>query len=132
MTYFIELSGKWPKSQRRILEIVGWAIAQQHVDDPLKEIWFTGGGPVQRGVPWVKDAKEVYWDLGEPYLERTVKFVQNNHYAAVFPRREKAEEIAMLLGLENPILMGRMYLSGVTRLGPVSRAAKLLQKPRRP
>ena len=134
MTYFIELDGKWPRSKKRILEIVGWAIAQQRMDDPSKELWFSGGGPVRTGVPWVADEEEVYCSLGSHYgiyKGETPKFVMNNHYAAVFRDRSRAEEVSVLLAVGYAELVGRLYLSGVTRLGPVSKEAKLCQKPKR-
>ena len=133
MTYFIELPGKWPRSRKRILEIVGWAIAQPRDDKPDEELWFSGGGPVRTGVPWVRDEEEVYCSLGSHYgiyKGETPKFVMNNHYAAVFRDRSRVEEVAVLLAVQEPSLMGRLYIAGVTRLGPVSKKAVLCQKSR--
>ena len=138
VTYFIEVRGKWPRSQKRTFEIIGWAIAQFHgPNDPTSdwgpdgkgyETWYSGGGP------WVSKDSEVYCSLGDhygPYTGEIPKFVKNNHYAAVFPRRARAEEVAMLMAVKHPELVGRLYLSGVTRLGPVNKDATLCERPKR-
>ncbi len=128
VTYFIEVRGKWPRSQKRIFEIVGWAIAQPKIDEPGKEMWYSGGGP------WIKNDSEVSCSLGDhygPYNGDVPKFVQNNHYAAVFNRKARAEEVAMLMAAKHPELVGRLYLSGVTRLGPVSKDATICERPKR-
>ncbi len=127
VSYYIELKGKWPKSRPRFMEVIGWAIAQPNVGDPSKEVWYSGGGP------WIKKDSEVFCSLGDhygPYKGVVPKFVQNNHYAAVFTRKERAEEVAVLMAVKHTELVGRLYLSAVTRLGPVSKDAKVCQKTR--
>jgi hypothetical protein len=107
------------------MEIIGWAIAQSNIDDPTKEIFYAGGG---KGLFKVEDAEAT---VGELYNGPTPKFVHNCHYGAIFKRRDKAEEVAMLLAVEHPELMGRLYLNGATRLGVLRRETKLCQKSKR-
>jgi hypothetical protein len=124
VTYFVEFPGKWPRSRPRIMEVIGWTIAQANIDDPSKEVFYSGGG---KGLFNVEDAEAT---VGELYNGVVPKFVHNCHYGAVFKRRDKAEEVAMLLAVEHPELMGRLYLNGATRLGVLRKETILCQKPR--
>lgn len=124
MTYFIELDGKWPKSRTRLLQIIGWSVAQ--IDPtyaPPREVWYQGGG--------VRLPEDAYTERGAVFTGMLPKFVMNGIYAAIIPRREDAEELALRLAVKEPVLMGKLYLSGVTRLGVVTKEAKLCEKPKR-
>ena len=126
MNYFIELPGKWPKSRPRLLQIIGWAVAELDDDySPPRETWYQGGG-----IPLPEDA---YTDGGTLFTGQVPKFVYNGLYAAIFPSKETAEDMALKLVAKYPAeLSGRLYLSAVTRLGVLTKEAKLCQKAKRP
>jgi len=108
------------KQERRFRQVIGWTLA--HKDEQGKELYYGGGGP--RG----RYEEGATYSMGSMHRGPVAWFVENGHYAVYYEKRERAEEVALLIALDDSGLMGQMYLCGVTALGVVVGSAKLERK----
>lgn len=104
------------------MEIVGWGLSKK--DWRGKELYYCGGGPRQ-----ARDGEKVVKvNIGFAHKSAEPAFYENGHYAVYYETRQRAEEVAFLLAVDDIELVGSLRLVPVTALGVVSAKAKLERK----
>ena len=107
------------RKEGSFLEVTGWGLSKK--DWRGKELYYCGGGPRQ-----TRDGAKI--NVGSAHKGSVPTFYENGHYAVYYETRQRAEEVAFLLAVNDVELVGGLRLVPVTALGVVSAGKKLERK----
>lgn len=116
---WLEPYGKGEK--RHFRPVIGWTLARKD-EATGKELYYCGGGPRKVVAP---DSK---CHMSSFHRGPVARFTENGHYSVWYETKARAEEVALLLVIDDNEFLGKLYLCGVTALGVVMGSAKLSRR----